>query len=89
MVELVHLYSNQHSLAKQLQRLHATATSIQRLHQQPVARQRQVRLNAQQIKALVKEYRAGASAKELAQRFGIHRTTASAILLRQGIEPRH
>jgi hypothetical protein len=85
MLELVHLYSNQHSLAKRLLRLHATASSARRPRQQPTSRQRQVRLDPLRIKELTQSYLSGASHKALAERFGVHRTTVTAVLLREGV----
>ena len=54
-----------------------------------MSRQLQTRLDQHQTKDLIKGYRAGASAKELADRYGIHRTTVTAILQRDAIKPRH
>jgi DNA invertase Pin-like site-specific DNA recombinase len=54
-----------------------------------MSRQLQTRLDQHQTKDLIKGYPAGASAKELADRYGIHRTTVTAILQRDAIKPRH
>jgi DNA-binding MarR family transcriptional regulator len=52
-------------------------------------RQVQHRLNQTQVADLLTAYRKGATAKDLAMRFAIHRTTVTALLRRQGVEPRH
>jgi DNA-binding IclR family transcriptional regulator len=41
-----------------------------------------------EISKLIKEYEQGASVKELAQRFGIHRTTVTKQLQQHGVELR-
>jgi hypothetical protein len=41
-----------------------------------------------EVTELIKEYEQQATVKELAQRFGIHRLTVSALLKRHGIELR-
>jgi DNA-binding IclR family transcriptional regulator len=41
-----------------------------------------------EISKLIKEYELGASVKELAQRFGIHRTTVTKQLQQHGVELR-
>jgi lambda repressor-like predicted transcriptional regulator len=56
--------------------------------EQHKARQAQVRLDPHQANALAAAYRAGNATKELATRFGIHRTTVTAVLQRLGVEQR-
>jgi excisionase family DNA binding protein len=41
-----------------------------------------------EVTELIKEYEQQATVKELAQRFGVHRLTVSALLKRHGIELR-
>ena len=65
-----------------------TASSIRVRRKQHSSRQAQVRLDPHQVKDVTKGYRTGATAKELAEQFGLHRTTVTAILQRQGVEPR-
>jgi DNA-binding IclR family transcriptional regulator len=50
--------------------------------------QRQARLGAATISDLIAGYRAGAHIKELAQQFGVHRNTVTALLHRNGVELR-
>lgn len=64
------------------------AASATRPSEPPTARQAQVRLDPHQANALAAAYRAGNATKELAARFGIHRTTDTALLQRLGVEPR-
>jgi hypothetical protein len=63
------------------------------LHRQPPApppppRQKQMRLSPELAAELVEAYQAGALVRDLASQFGIHRATASALLVRQGVELR-
>jgi DNA-directed RNA polymerase specialized sigma24 family protein len=88
MVELVHLYSNPKAEPENLSKLVARATSTPRSRDQPAVRQAQVRLDAEQAKALAAAYRDGQTMKTLAERYGVHRTTVVAILQRHGVEPR-
>ena len=87
-VELVHLYSNPPAGLERVQQLLARATSTPRPRDRPATRQAQVRLDAHQANELAVAYRAGKPTKELADRFGIHRTTVTAILQRLGVEAR-
>lgn len=88
LVELVHLYSNREAWLETLRQLLIKATSARRPHGQPVSRQTQIRLNPHQATALAAAYRDGLTMKELAQRFGVHRTTVSALLRRHTV-PAH
>ena len=49
-------------------------------------RQRQVHLPAQHQRDLIERYKAGATQRELAGHYGVHRTTVSKILQRHGVE---
>lgn len=51
-------------------------------------RQIQRRLTAEQVDQLLDEYRAGASMKDLANQWRLHRTTVAAHLRRAGVAPR-
>lgn len=51
--------------------------------------QQQTRLTTDQVDELVREYVAGANQRQLARRFGCHRTTVSALLKSRGITPRN
>ena len=69
MVELVRLYSNPAAGLETLPKLLVRATSVSRSNDRRAARQPQVRLDSHKVKALTQRYRAGASVKELAERF--------------------
>lgn len=51
-------------------------------------RQRQVHLPAQRQRDLIEQYKAGATQRELAGQYGVHRTTVTKILQRHGVEAR-
>jgi DNA-binding transcriptional regulator LsrR (DeoR family) len=87
-VELVHLYSNPKDGLERLPKVLARATLTPRPREQHKARRAQVRLDPHQANALAAAYRAGNVTKELATRFGIHRTTVTAVLQRLGVEQR-
>ena len=87
-MELVHLYSNPKAELEALPKLLARATSTRRPHKQPISRQTQIRLDPHQVTALAAAYRDGQTVKELAQRYGVHRTTVSALLRRLDVELR-
>jgi hypothetical protein len=87
-VELVHLYSNPKAGLESLPKLLARATSTSRQRDRFAARQVQIRLNAHQANELAVAYTAGKATKELAERFGIHRATVTAVLQRLGVGPR-
>jgi DNA invertase Pin-like site-specific DNA recombinase len=53
-----------------------------------VVKQTQRRLTLEQQTELVRRYEAGAQMSYLANHFGVHRSTVSAILKRHGVEPR-
>ncbi len=80
-------YSNRISWTKGLQELPIATTEAAadtvRVHRRTAAK-----LSDHQVAALVEGYLAGATVYELADRFGIHRVTASAHLHRQGITVR-
>lgn len=63
-----------------------SAASSRRTHEAPDRpRQRQHRLSQAQVVELIASYRQRMSIKELAQRFGIHRLTVTALLPRKGV----
>lgn len=82
------LYSNPRDGLKTLPKLLVKAASAPRPQERPVARQTQVRLDPHQAGALAQAYIAGEATKELAERFGIHRATATVILRRLGVDLR-
>jgi DNA-directed RNA polymerase specialized sigma24 family protein len=88
MVELVRHYSNPKAGLESLPKLLARATSARRPYEHTAARQIQVRLDAQEAYELGMAYTSGKPMTELAERFGIHRTTVTAVLRRLGVEPR-
>jgi lambda repressor-like predicted transcriptional regulator len=84
----VRLYSNPPAAVETLPKLLVRAISAPRRHTRPMSRQAQVRLNSVQAKELTAAYRAGMTIKELAQRYGVHRTTVSTMLRRSNVELR-
>ena len=82
------LYSNRKAWLETMPQLLVRATAARRPIGRPVSIQTQVRLNPDQAKELATAYRAGRTIKELAQRFGVHRTTVSTLLRRFGVEQR-
>jgi AraC-like DNA-binding protein len=88
MVELVRLYSNPEAEADHLRRVQSAASSPRPAGVSRQPRQRQRRLSMTEVTKLIKEYEQHASVKELAQRFGIHRTTVTELLRRHGVEMR-
>ena len=86
LVELVHLYSNLHSMAMFQRQVKAGATL--RPRDRPAPRQIQTRLDPYQPKALAMAYRDGKTIKELACAFGVHRVTVASLLRRHGVELR-
>jgi DNA-binding CsgD family transcriptional regulator len=84
----VHLYSNPPAGLETLPKLLVRAISTPRPRERQAARQAQVRLDTHRANELAMAYRAGKAMKELAERFGIHRTTVTAVLQRLGVELR-
>lgn len=85
MVELVGRYSNQTDVLVRLQKLLALPEeTLPRKLRKP--RQKQVHLNKEGEAQLVEAYHQLGSVKAVASKFGVHRTTASAILERHGIK---
>ena len=79
-VDLVHLYSKRETEAARL-RLVLSATATPRPPEpKRHRRQRQHRLSMTEITKLIKKYEQQVPVKELAEQFGIHRTTVTAIL---------
>ena len=87
-MEVVRLYSNPGAGLETLPKLLVKATSARRPGERPAPRQAQVRLDVHQANELAMAYRAGKATKELAERFGIHRATVTAVLQRRSVEPR-
>jgi hypothetical protein len=85
----VRLYSNPEAAAARL-RLVRTMAETPRPAERPKRHRRQFqrRLSVTEVAELIKEYEQQASVKELAQRFGIHRLTVTALLRRHGAELR-
>jgi DNA-directed RNA polymerase specialized sigma24 family protein len=78
----VRLYSNREAWLETLRQLLLNAASTRRPHERPVSRQTQIRLDPHQATALATAYHEGQTIKDLAQQYGVHRTTVSAILRR-------
>ncbi|WP_203338768.1 helix-turn-helix domain-containing protein [Nocardioides limicola] len=66
----------------------ATVTSHPQRLESGETRQRQIHLPPARQQQLVDHYKAGATQRELAREYGIHRTTVSSILDRHGAERR-
>jgi len=88
LVELMHAYSNLSREAECLHRLRREALSPRPARGAKRPRQHQRRINKAEVRELIKEYEQGALIKELAQRFGIHRLTVTALLRRHGVKLR-
>jgi DNA-binding MarR family transcriptional regulator len=88
-VEVVRLYSNLSQSVRMLLGLRNRAGSTLRLASTAPTRRAQHKLNHAQTADLLMAYREGATAKDLAIRFALHRTTVTALLRRYGVEPRH
>ena len=82
-VELLGRYSNWTSWADRLPSL--DQTSGHRLESRPHTRGIARRLSESDVTELVTRYREGATVYDLAERFGIHRTTVSGHLHRRGV----
>jgi CENP-B N-terminal DNA-binding domain len=88
-VELVRLYSNLSAETVRLRRVGSTTSSTRPAEgSKRHPRQHQRRLSMTEVAKLIKEYEQQSSVKELAQRFGIHRLTVTALLRRHGVELR-
>jgi transposase len=71
-----------------LRRLRCAASSPRPADESRQPRQNQRRISMTEVRMLIKEYEQRASVKDLAQRFGIHRLTVTALLRRHGVELR-
>jgi hypothetical protein len=87
-VELELLYSNRELETARLRLVRSTADSVRHDGRKQRPRQRHRRLSMTEVAELIKEYEQGALVKELAQRFGVHRVTVTALLQRHGVELR-
>jgi hypothetical protein len=84
----VRLYSNLAPSSLGLVELRVGAATRLRAADRAFARQSHHRLSQAEVAELIVAYREQASVKELAQRFGIHRVTVTALLRRRGVELR-
>jgi hypothetical protein len=92
MVELVRLYSNPHSEAMRLCRLHRDALSHYRSTAQPAARSPQrvsQRLGQEMLERIVAEYAAGTSTTRLAKSYGVGKGTLLRLIRESGISIRN
>jgi DNA-binding CsgD family transcriptional regulator len=88
-VELVRLYSNLFGgPAARLRRVRCAASAPRPSEGPQHPRQHQRRLSPTEVIELIVAYGDGESIKHLAQRFGIHRVTVTALLRRHGVELR-
>jgi DNA-directed RNA polymerase specialized sigma24 family protein len=86
-VDLIGAYSNQPGQGLLIRQcLELTPGRPEKPH--PITRQRQLRLPHDEVQQLGVAYNSGASIRDLATSFGIHRGTVSSILDRQGIRRR-
>jgi hypothetical protein len=81
----VRLYSNPAGRDVPLRRVRHDALSVRPAEGPRRPRQRQRRLGMAEVMELIKAYEQQESIKELAQRFGIHRTTVTSLLRRHGV----
>ena len=84
MVELVRLYSNLALSVLALVELRSQAGA--RIRAADPVRQVHHRLGSAEVVDLIEAYSEGRSIEQLAQRFGIHRVTVTALLRRHGVE---
>jgi len=82
------LYSNPPGRQNRLLRARLDATSEERSPESSPPRLRMKRLDAPTVAELIDGYRGGAKIKDLAQRFGVHRTTVTCLLRRHNVQPR-
>jgi hypothetical protein len=87
-VELVHAYSNLLTHAETLLQLRVKASSPRPAGGPKRHRQHQRRLRESEVEELIAAYEQLEPVKELAELFGIHRTTVTTILQRLGVELR-
>jgi hypothetical protein len=87
-VEVMRLYSNLPGPQNRLQRARLNATAKERAPESAAPRLRMKRLDAPSVAELIDGYRGGAKIKDLAQRFGVHRTTVTCLLRRHGVQSR-
>ena len=79
------LYSNPAGRGEQLQRVVRDASSVQPAEAPRRPRQRQRRLSATETAELIKAYERQIPVKDLAKQFGVHRSTVTALLQRNGV----
>jgi transposase len=88
LVEVVSHYSNPGFSSKSLVRVRLVAEVEQRKQGPKRVWAHQRRLDEREASELIAVYLQGASVKELALRFGVHRRTVTSLLLRYGVELR-
>ena len=88
MVELVRLYSNLSGGHALLHRVRCACSARRPTEGSKRPRQHHRRLGPAEVAELSEEYQQGVSIKRLAQRFGVHRVTVTALLHRHGVELR-
>lgn len=82
------LYLNRHLVTKRLSNVRNVALSERRLQVPAATRLHMTRLDASATAGLIDAYRAGVRIKDLAGRFGVHRTTVTSLLACHGVELR-
>ena len=88
LVEVMRPYSNLPGQQNRLQRARLDATFEERSVERSAPRLHMKRLDAPAVAELIDGYRGGAKVKDLAQRFGVHRTTVTCLLRRHGVQLR-
>ena len=90
-VELLKCYSNHDSRVRRLPDVLSSSQTVRSEAVQVTGRprQRQTRLDPDQVDQLIEAYRAGSSVYELATRFEVNRRTVSIILKRSGVALRY
>jgi DNA-binding MarR family transcriptional regulator len=79
-VELELRYSNREADVARLRQVRMAAETPRPAEGPRKPRQRHRRLSMSEMSKLIKEYEQGALVKELAERFGVHRVTVTALL---------
>jgi transposase len=87
-VELGASYSNREADVARLRLARMAAETPRPAEGSRKPGQHQRRLSMTEVAELIKEYERGVMVKELAERFGVHRVTVTALLQRQGVEIR-
>lgn len=80
------MFSNRSDQGRSLRKLLQRPVSGPKVVRARTARKTARRLDANEVDLLVERYEAGSTTSEVARRFGIHRSTVSLLLERQGVK---